>query len=441
MKEICVIGGGTAGWITALSAKKFYPNYNVTLIESEEIGILGAGEGSVPFLINVLNLLDIPVDEIIKECKATYKYGINFVNWNGDGQSFFHLFEHKDGIDSTTGITATDIIPLNQHGNYSLHFDARLFAVYLQKVAASRGINRVEGKVSKLNGNNTITGIVLDDESVIPCDFVFDCSGFARLVIGKHHGVTWNSYKDHLPLNSALPFFIPHNNNVPLYTDAIAMKYGWTWRIPVKDRYGCGYVYNSNYISDQEAKDEAEEYFKQTLVFPKVFRFEAGTFEKTLVNNSMAVGLSQGFLEPLEATSIWISSLNLIDFFSSDGLNKIGSDFENNFNDRCLARNNSVLDFVYLHYMTRREDSLFWKEFKVKHPMPSRLKDVLDLLNSSDNLNINFKVFTNKSWLQVAHGLQLLDKNKHIEIFKDFHVPSIVQTGGNHLDILDHFKE
>lgn len=441
MKKICVIGGGTAGWITALSAKKFNPEHQVTLIESEEIGILGAGEGSVPFLINVLNLLEIPVSEIIKECNATYKYGINFVNWNGDGQSFYHLFEHKDGIDSSTGIENPNIIPLNQHGNYSLHFDARLMASYLRKVAESRGVIRIESKVSSFKGDTTITSIVLESGSIVPCDFVFDCSGFARLVIGKHYNVQWNSYKDHLPLNSALPFFIGHNNDVPLYTDAIAMKYGWTWRIPVKDRFGCGYVYNSAYISDDEAKAEAEEYFKQKLTFPRIFRFEAGTFEKTLVSNSMAVGLSQGFLEPLEATSIWISSLNLIDFFSSDGLNKLNTDFETHFNERCLARNNSVLDFVYLHYVTRREDSAFWKEFKTKHPMPNRLKEVLDLLNSSENPNINFKVFTNKSWLQVAHGLQLLDKDKHIEIFKDFHVPSIIQTGGNHLDILDHFKE
>jgi tryptophan halogenase len=441
MKEICIIGGGTAGWITALSAKKFYPDHNVTLIESEEIGILGAGEGSVPFLINVLNLLEIPVEDIIKHCNATYKYGINFVDWNGDGQSFYHLFEHKDGIDSSTEIAATDIIPLNQHGNYSLHFDARLMAAHLQRVALSRGINRIESKVTGFKGNLHISGIVLEDNSIVGCNFVFDCSGFARLIIGKHHGVEWTSYRDYLPLNSALPFFINHNNDVPLYTDAIAMKYGWTWRIPVKDRFGCGYVYNSDYISDDEAKQEAEEYFKQKLVFPRVFRFEAGTFKQTLVGNSMAVGLSQGFLEPLEATSIWISSLNLIDFFSSDGLNNVSPAFEQEFNNRCLSRNSSVLDFVYLHYMTRREDSAFWKEFKSKHPVPSRLKEVLDLLNSSDNPEINFKVFTNKSWLQVAHGLQILDKNKHIDIFKDFHVPSIIQMGGNHLDMMNHFKE
>ena len=491
MKNIYVIGGGTAGWFTALLVKKFHPDHNVTLIESSEIGILGAGEGSVPFLTNVLDMLDIPIPDLIRECKATFKLGINFVNWNGDGKAYFHSFIYKDEIHNPIPVdqslidkllalqvsiangkepeeisvyekmakenvvpftwsdqdSSLDSLPLNHHGHFSLHFDARLFAVYLADLAQKRGINRIDAKVKEFQGQEIITSIVLEDDTKIDCDYVFDCSGFARLIIGKHHNVKWRSYMNTCGLDRAMPFFIDHDNNISPVTDAFCMKNGWIWRIPVLGRYGCGYVYNSKYCTEEEALAEAEEFFGMKLTYPKVFKFEAGTFEKTAVGNSMAVGLSQGFLEPLEATNIWVSALNVIDFLNCDGLNRKEKDFIDSFNDRCLTRNTNILEFVYLHYMTKRTDSQFWQDFQKNYPPPERLKIILDQLHSGKSPDIDFSMFSDRSWMQVLHGLRLVDLTKYYDLMKDYYVPYILTTPPHvqtnefvsHKEILDHF--
>jgi tryptophan halogenase len=491
MKNIYVIGGGTAGWFTALLVKKFHPGHNVTLIESSDIGILGAGEGSVPFITNVLDMLDIPIPDLIRECKATFKLGINFVNWNGDGKSYFHSFIYKDEIHNPIPVdqnlidkllslqiaianghepeelsvyekmakenvipftwsdknSTLDSLPLNHHGQFSLHFDARLFAVYLAKIAKQRGINRIDAKVKNFEGQEIINSIILEDETKLDCDFVFDCSGFARLVIGKHHNVKWLSYMNTCGLDRAMPFFIDHDNDISPVTDAFCMKNGWIWRIPVLGRYGCGYVYNSKYCTEEEALAEAEEFFGMKLTYPKVFKFEAGTFEKTAVGNSMAVGLSQGFLEPLEATNIWVSALNVIDFLNCDGLNRREQEFIDDFNDRCLTRNTNILEFVYLHYMTKRDDSQFWRDFQKNYPPPERLKTILEQLHSGQSPEIDFSMFSDRSWMQVLHGLRLVDLTKYYDLMKDYYVPYIltspthVQTNDfvSHKEILDHF--
>ncbi len=492
MKNVYVIGGGTAGWFTALLVKKFHPDYNITLIESSEIGILGAGEGSVPFLTNVLDMLELPIPEIIRECKATFKLGINFVNWNGDGKSYFHSFIYKDEIDNPIHVDRTLIeklldlqiqisqgnseeelsmyekmakenrvpftwadkdsslnsLPLNHHGQFSLHFDARLFAVYLTKIGKSRGINHIDAKVAEVIGNPKITSIVLENGEKLNCDFVFDCSGFARLIIGKHYNTNWISYMNTCGLDRAMPFFIDHDNDISPVTDAFCMKNGWIWRIPVIGRYGCGYVYNSKYCTQEEALKEAEEFFGVKLDAPKVFKFEAGTFEKTLVGNSMAVGLSQGFLEPLEATNIWVSALNVIDFLNCDGINRSEQDFADEFNDRCLTRNTNILEFVYLHYMTKRTDSEFWRNFQKNYPPPARLLTILEQLNQGKNPDVDFSMFSDRSWMRVLYGLRLVDVDKFINTFKDFHIPMILTSNPHvklndfvsHKEIIDHFE-
>jgi tryptophan halogenase len=223
-------------------------------------------------------------------------------------------------------------------------------------------------------------------------------------------------------MNTALPFFIKHDGNVEPQTDAIAMKYGWVWRIPVEDRYGCGYVFDSNYINEEQAIEEAEEYFKQKLISPKTFKFNAGTYRYTLVKNCMAVGLSQSFVEPLEATSIWVSYLNLDDFLSSDGIFVKSESFKNRFNDRCLERNNEVRNFLYFHYLTHRNDSKFWQEFREKHPMIDEVEQTLNLINENEYANIELNYFNISSWLQVSTGLKLLNLNLFKEKIAKFDV-------------------
>jgi len=454
--NITVLGGGSAGWITALLTQTYYPNSKITLIESEEIGILGAGEGTTGKFIEFLDKVKIPVSDLIKQCKATIKIGINFENWNGDGKSYFHHFPVNRGLNENliydaycTDKQLVDGMPLDEnnfsakiaknnkvpfsyinnidapfldpilsfssHAVWALHFDARLLAKYLRSVAESRGIIRVEGKLHQCNTNdrNNIISVELENGKVIDNDFIFDCSGFARLLVGKFYNTKWNSYNEYLPLDTALPFFIPHDGEFSPQTDSIAMKYGWVWRIPVDGRYGCGYVFDSSYINEEQAIAEAEEYFGLKLESPKTFKFKAGTYDKTLINNCMAIGLAQSFVEPLEATSILISVVNITEFLEKDGINKY-SELSSEFNTTCNTRNTEVVNFLYAHYMTSRNDSPFWNEFREKHKCPEAVSTIISDINHDHRTYVNDSTFSSSSWVAVTGGLGMISPEKSI---------------------------
>jgi tryptophan halogenase len=470
--NVTVVGGGTAGWITALMVYVYYYNrpkhespLKMTVIESEEIGILGAGEGTTPQFPQFLHKTDINISEIIKNCGATVKHGINFSNWNGDGKDYFHNFgvnenltEHDYGMQAyilgqKRKINDLSFIkkivednkvslsfkndkysyfkdPINSFdifSNFALHFDARKLASFLKKIAISRGVNLVEGKIKdfKTNEFGYIKSVVLENDNEIKSDFVFDCSGFSRLVLGKKLNAEWISYEKNLPLDTAIPFFIPHDGNVSPRTDAIAMKNGWVWKIPVEGRYGCGYVFDSDYTNQDEALKEAEEYFGIKLESPKTFKFKPGSFKQTLIKNCMAVGLSQSFVEPLEATSIMISINNLNDFLENDGMNSFFIEiFSKNFNRRCLSRNEEVVEFLVLHYMTKRNDSNFWKEFRQKNEIPDSVLEKIELTNHLLSIDIEQNrslVFQKYSWIEVCDGLDLINNDIYLRnLYKIF---------------------
>lgn len=456
MKNIVVVGGGTAGWFTALMAKTYYEFVNVILIESSEIGILGAGEGTTPHFLNLLQEINIDLADVIREADATIKNGIRFTNWNGDGLDYFHSFNpvseynfienfsvlmaqidrytKLDHIDLAGKLSNCNKVPfylvdgkpvtlsnMENISRYGIHFNARKFAAFLSKVGTKRGITRIDGKVAEIRNDQdgNVTGLRLEGSGdFIQTDFVFDCSGFARLFIGKHYQSPWISYNKHLPMKRAIPFFIDHDNNVSPETKSIAMSAGWVWQIPVHDRYGCGYVFDSDYITDDQALAEAETLFKRPLEVPKIFNFSAGTHQHTLINNCLAVGLSQSFVEPLEATSIWIAYANLRDFIVSNGIFIRNSVFQQTYNDRCLRRNNYVKDFIYLHYLTQRQDSAFWKEFRIKNPMIDSVAETLSLISEYPYISLDGNLFANPSWLQVGHGLRAIQLDKYYKIFQ-----------------------
>jgi len=465
MKKIIVLGGGSAGWITSLLTREFHPEVDITLIESEEIGILGAGEGTVPHFIEILDFLKIPISALIKECGATLKIGIKFTNWHGDGSSYFHDFLAKEELEEwafddqfrynmlTTHLVGKgvhldsinfyarlaeqwkvpfvlndlkdvtlsnyrDAISAVQHlGNFALHFDARLLAKFLGQLAQNqRRIKRVEGRFAGIteDEHGNITGIHLENGKYVPCDFVFDCSGFARLLLGRHFKERWIDYKDHLPLDRALPFIIPHDGrNIPPYTEAIAMKYGWMWRIPVQNRYGCGYVFDSSYINEEQAKAEVEEYLGHPITPGNAFRFQAGTFARTIVKNCFGVGLSQHFVEPLEATSIWTFSKNLINFLKAGALKHHDPELNDYLNERCRLIIEPVPEFLYLHYLTERHDSDFWREFRSKTVMPESLRTKQQLWQKTpafDADTLPLQMFTAPSWISVGDGVRFYDR-------------------------------
>lgn len=468
INNITVVGGGSAGWLTALILQAYQPQRNITVIESEEIGILGAGEGTVPHFIDVLDKISIPVSDIVKYCKGSIKNGIKFTNWNGDGDFYYHPFRPATGLNfnelntiyydrtlmsivanlyneenlqdiSFTGkiseeckipltpnnhVNAQGSNALNQyarHGNFAVHFDARLLADYLKTVAVARGITRVEGKVASINSdsNGMITNIALENGQSVDCDFVFDCTGFKRLIIGNHFKASWKSHNDVLPVNTAIPFFIDNTSNkIESYTEAIAMKHGWMWKIPVQGRYGCGYVFDDTTTDIESAKQEIRDYLGHDIEFPRTFKFNAGCYNEIWIKNCVAVGLSSGFTEPLEATSIWISTSMLLDL--ADNFSRMEvmdpSDIAD-YNQSFLERTEDIVDFLALHYMGKRNDSKFWEDYK-NRKQSDRLSAMLDKWHKNPPAfgDIRTSIFFLDSWMPVLVGVKQLEKS-HIENF------------------------
>ena len=506
-----IIGGGTAGWLSALYVKKKYPTSDVTVVASSEIGILGAGEGTTPTFVSFLEFLELPIGDIIKHAKGTIKNGIKFTNWNGDGEHYYHSFSDSHGkyeLDernknfdfrpyylneitkkkSYNDIQLSPIISeinkvkynkhtLENHGQYALHFDANLLAKYLQKVGVERGIKLIDDEVIGINTDNEgyITSFNLKTNDTLQTDFVFDCSGFKRLIIGNFYKSEWNSYKDYLPVNRAMPFFVQHDNkNLEPYTESIAMKYGWMWKIPVDGRYGCGYVFDSSFVSDEQIKQELEEYLGHEINSPRMFNFDPGCYENVLTKNCIAIGLSGSFVEPLEATSIWVSTLMLKQVVvNMENILKRDEREIKIVNSYSKRINMDVLNFIHFHYLTKRIDSEFWTTFTTKNkklPFVESFAEIsktdipkqsmLNYLSAAETYRVcstemNYtSIFNDSSWLQVGSGIQYYNSDiaKHIldteypdfettkfNIKEDLFVPTSLNLY-DHCDYLNYLK-
>ena len=460
-----IVGGGTAGWLTALYIKKYYPWANVRVIASSEIGILGAGEGTTPQFISFLDSLGIAVSDIVKYAKGTIKNGIKFTNWNGDNESYFHnfadaydnnaqkigdisgnghssiileqialgeslddvLFSSQLSQKNLVGYSPTNslynkneppILHFNKFVHHALHFDAKLLAKFLKKTAMYRGIKFVVDDITTTDTdeNGYITGLHTKKGELIPSDFVFDCSGFSRLLVGDFFKTKWISYADSLPMKKSIAFFIPNDSDtIPPYTESIAMKYGWVWKIPVEGRYGCGYCFDSDFITDEEAIAELKEQFGEDIEVGNAFVYDAGRYENTWVKNCIAIGLAGGFVEPLEATSIWgvIAQLRYFTENTIGAMNR--SEFIiNKYNRKVAKFNDDTKDFIFLHYLTKREDSDFWKTFRDKNKTTENIQKLLDECTETmpDNdflISINTH-YESSSFYSIMSGLGLFDK-------------------------------
>jgi tryptophan halogenase len=377
MKNIIIVGGGTAGWLSAYFLKRKYPEYNVSLIESTVIGILGAGEGGTPNLRSIIvDDFGFDEDEFLEKVNGTKKYGIIFDKWHSDKKhSFIHGFGY-DGLENDL---------------YSYHFNARLFAEFLKNKSVEKGVNHIDDEVLNFTQkNNQICEVVLKNGNTIKSDFIIDCSGFSKLIIGNLYKSKWNSYDDELLINSALPFFINEPNvELKQRTIAEAVEWGWMWKIPLQNRWGCGYLYNDSMIDDGFIKNEITRlYGDRNIQINKKIKFNAGSYENVWVENCLAVGLSSGFLEPLEATSIMTIIFQLrhlpVDIFDYSE--------RNNYNYKVNKFNYQNMLFLRHHYNCSRNDTLFWKTYQDKK-LPEMLEKIYSTLNHStpisDVININ----------------------------------------------------
>lgn len=458
MSNIVVAGAGTTGWLTALYARKVWPTSKIIVIYDDKIPIIGVGESTTPnFLDFAENWLDINTSDLVKECEATLKLGIKFTNWKGDNSHYYHTFtinptdlyfsalskgNHLDEVDLGAKLSEMNKVPFQNHGierlsgdeqrnvNVALHFNAKLMAEYLQKIGLKRGISIAVGKIEdvKLDKDQYVSEIILDTKDRIQSGFVFDCTGFGRVFINGVYKSPMNSYEKFLPVKRAMPFFIDKNDETPPYTECTAMKYGWMWKIPVGKRFGCGYVFDSDLTTDEEAYQEICQVTGQKPTVPRKINFKSGYHPNPLNKNTLALGLAHGFLEPLEATSIMITidMLHLIrqTIPEQSLIRRIKrDDFAKDYNriaDRIVT---NCRDFVFLHYLTPRNDTKFWKRFN-DQPYPKTLSKIFNLLEDYDVCKPNelrsdsFGPFHRRSFVQCLSGVggiseNLIKRNTH----------------------------
>ena len=447
-----VLGGGTAGWLTALFMKKTFPESNVTVVQSKNIGIIGVGEATTPHIISFLDSIDIDPLDVIRETNGTIKNGISFENWNGDGKKYLHAFGDRivdfyipnifggECVDFYLKNLIHNKLPQEEYfyqtklaysnrvdvekTSWALHFDAARFADYLQKVGIERNINLVETEYQYCDqdAQGNITSIHLENGTSLDCDFIFDCSGFARLLVGNLYKDKWTSFSNHLPMKKGIPFWLESKDEIPSYSTATAMKYGWMWQIPLQHRIGSGYIFDSDYIDEDQALTEAEEYHKTKLTINKIIPFDAGRYNNFWIKNCIAIGLSSHFLEPLEATSIWMSifQLNTLKQFLNDI--KIRNQHSiDNYNKIVTNNVDDMMTFIYLHYITKRNDSDFWKNFRNNTTVPKKLEDIFYLIKDGNlrHYDTPLNSFPLLSYLFVCDGLEMFDKEVMIDGYEN----------------------
>lgn len=443
--NIIIAGGGTAGWMAAAMLVQHLPTHScqITLIESSDVPTIGIGESTVPPFVGLLHRLGIDEQDFMLATQATYKLGIKFVDWQQRRDTYFHPFGtigsrigshdfyqcwlraraegHAPPLQefspcSVMAEHARFFHPKNAPGtpiggaNYAMHVDAALAANYLRNYAEGRGVTRVNGHICEVQRRDGgfIRSLRLRDGRSIAGDFFIDCTGTAALLINKTLGVELNDWSRYLPCDSAVAVkAAPEKPTVP-YTLATARKAGWTWRIPLQNSIGHGYVYASRFCSEAEARSTLMRTLagKELVSEPRSIRFVSGHRREFWRYNCLALGLASGFVEPLESTSIHLIARGvdfLLRYFPS-------RDCENalirEYNRRMAADFEEVRDFIVLHYAaTAREDTAFWRWCRAA-PLPESLQQRIELFQARGELRDEVDpLFKHVSWQSVFEGM------------------------------------
>ena len=444
IRKITIVGGGTAGWMAAaMLSKLFVRGYEIRLIESDEIGTIGVGEATIPAIREFNQLAGIDYVEMVKATQATFKLGIEFVNWRDLGTSYIHGFgkigqdvwwlhahqlwlkmqtmgraKHFDHYALNCVAARANRFCFPDPGNpaspiagidYAFHFDASLYARFLRLQSEARGVTRIEGRIveAKQRADGFIDHVVLADGRMVDGDLFVDCSGMRALLIGQTLGVGYEHWSKWLLCDRALA--VPCESVTPLtpYTRSTAHGGGWQWRIPLQHRIGNGHVYSSAHVSDEEAMVTLLGNLDgRPLADPRPVKFAPGKRDRAWEKNVVAIGLSSGFLEPLESTSIHLIQtgiLRLVALFPGQGFNAADIAEYNRQHDFEFR---DVRDFIIAHYkVTDREDTEFWRYLK-HMDVPDSLAERLALFESSARFFQHGKaeLFREESWVQVLIG-------------------------------------
>lgn len=421
--KIVIVGGGTAGWLAALFISKVKPNHTVTIIESSAIGIIGAGEGSTGLLTNILtnSFWDFGCnhEEFLKETGATLKYGIKHKDWRTIGSSYYGpldgSFSFKsipdlglawqvcnNGIENAhlcsemgilLGENASNIRSDNlkfQNYHHALHFDAHEVGKYFKKIVLKNNkVEYIDSEVDNvyLNNSGNVSLLTLKNTQIVEGDFFIDATGFKKLLSTKLE-VSWKTYQEHLPVNSAMPFLVDYEKGetAESFTTAWAQGSGWMWQIPTQKRKGCGYVFDDNFITADQAQKEIETTLGRPINPIKVLKFDTGRLENVWNKNCLSIGLSAAFAEPLEATSIHSTIVQLTKF-TFEHLKDTLEDTLNRgsikiYNEKMNRMYDDFKDFLVLHYMGGRTDTEFWKYIKSGATKTDFVDSILEMSKS-----------------------------------------------------------
>lgn len=448
--NIVILGGGTAGWLSALMIKKTQPYHKVTVIESSKIGIVGVGEGSTGLLPDIIqgNYWDFGCDEqdFFIKTKSTLKLGIQHKDWKRIGHEYIGPIDspiyYDFGTDYRLMNAIANDIPfhtasfngflsernkstfyfednyLNSFGRHAYHFDTNLVGKYFKDICGDSVIH-IDSIINDciVNSDGDVEYIILDDGTKIFGDFFIDASGLSR-ILSKKMDCEWVSYSDRLPLDRAISFNLDLDEEVRPLTVAHAQKNGWIWKIPTQERFGAGYVYSSSFVSDDEAKDEAEKSIGHELDIIKNIKFSPGRQKNLWKNNCLFVGLAAAFSEPLEATSIHTTIVQLHTFIfqylrdtkeetCNVGASKI-------YNKRMSMLYDDFADFINLHYATQRNDSEFWKEVSSDKFKTENVKRYIELSKTrpmiDGDINSYWGYIGSTLYNYILSGLGYIDK-------------------------------
>jgi len=446
IKKVVVAGGGTAGWMAAASlAKLLGKTLDITLIESDLIPTVGVGEATIPTLISLHDLLGINEQEFVAAVNGTFKLGISFENWRDVNKDYIHSFGftgrdcwaagfqhfwlkgHKMGIAKEFGQYCGELVAAEHNKfavtpkqglNYAYHIDAGLYAGFLRKIAEENGAVRQEGQIVDVNlhpETGFIESVSLKSGQIVEGDLFIDCSGFRGLLIEQALHTGYEDWTHWLPCDSAVAVQTESVEEPIPYTRSIARDAGWQWRIPLQTRTGNGLVFCSRYLSDDDAISTLLENVQgETLNDPRVLKFQTGTRRKHWNKNCIAMGLSSGFIEPLESTSIHLiqrSITRLMQMFPYDGIRQPDVD---EFNSQMMFEIENIRDFIVLHYnVTEREDTPFWR-FCKNMDIPDSLAHRIELFKQTGRVfKVPTELFGENSWTQVMLGQGLMPEQYH----------------------------
>lgn len=450
LKQLVIVGGGSAGWMTAAALSKLLKpdDVSLTLVESDEIGIIGVGEATIPDMLQFNLFLGIPEAELMRATQATFKLGIEFVDWSRKGERYFHPFGFHgidiDGLDfhqywlhcranghpyplgdyCVTEVAArkkkfsfpdtkTPGSPAS-YLRYAYHFDASLYAGFLRKYAEARGVKRIEGKVCEVlrspdSGN--ITGVRLQSGQTISGDFFFDCTGFSSLLLDKTLKVPWVDWRHWLPCDRALAVACKHQGPLLPYTRSTAKTAGWQWRIPTQHRTGNGHIYCSEFMSEDEATSVLVEGLDGEIMGnPRLIKFATGHRQRFWEKNCVAIGLAAGFLEPLESTSIYLIRQGISRFialFPDASLPPVMRDEYNRWMQKDFEQ---VRDLLIFHYFANQREEAFWQQCRAMS-IPESLRRRMALFAEGGRfLRFEGELFPNASWVAVMLGQGILPR-------------------------------